>query len=73
MDGKLAWFACITGTMGAMLLALNIGISPLGYIFFTLSSLSLLAVAVAGDYPALFYMQTVFTIINLVGIVRWLL
>lgn len=68
----LAWFGAITGPMGAMLLAANIRASGYGYILFTLSSVAMLIVGLASNNPQLVTMNSIFTVINLVGAYRWL-
>lgn len=68
----LGVIGAVTGILGALLLALNIAISPYGFLFFFVSSVSLTCWARSNNHSHQLIMQLVFTIINAIGMVRWL-
>ena len=71
--GKIfAEFGANTGIIGAILLALNISISAYGYLFFLISSVSLAYWGQLNNYKHQRKMQIVFTVVNSVGLYRWL-
>lgn len=69
----LEWGGAILSILGAALLALNIAISPWAYILYTISSILLLAWALHQRAYGIVTQNLIFTIINIVGIYRWLL
>ena len=68
----LGYLGAVTGPLGAILLALNIRISPIGYVFFLLSSVSMTVFGLAVDSGQVVLQNGLFTVINLVGLVRWM-
>ncbi len=67
----IEWFGSITGIIGAVWLSLNIPTSRWAYPVFLLSSLGLMLWAFLLNYQGILWQQSVFTVINLVGIYRW--
>jgi len=61
------------GIVGAALLCLNNHYSPFGYIFFLASSFFLVIYSLKISARGLLLMQVVFTVVNLIGIYRWIL
>ena len=68
----LGWIGAGFGVIGAILLSLNISYSGYGYIFFVISSSILVVWSIAEKQYHQLIMQTIFTLINCIGIVRWL-
>lgn len=66
----MVFTAVCMNIVGAFLLALNIEASWLGYWFFLAGSLGWMTVTLWREDPA-FIMWVVFTIVNIIGIVRW--
>ena len=69
-----AWsaMAAWTGIAGAVLLAANVPLSPWGFVLFLISSVIWERVSVAMDSPHAAMMYRVYAVINLVGVMRWL-
>lgn len=65
--------ACWTGILAALLLALNIKYSPFAYILFFISSFLWVEYGLMIKNKSIVVMNFVFSIINLIGIVRWIL
>jgi nicotinamide riboside transporter PnuC len=65
------WTGVAAGVVGATLIALNIGIVEYGYIFFLVSSLLWMAVGVTQRERSLVVLQLAFTIVNILGLYRW--
>ena len=70
----LQWFATITSIVAALTVSLNLGARITGYAFvvFTASSLSWIAIGLLQGEPPLTIQNIVLTIINAIGIYRWL-
>ena len=70
----LQWFATITSIAAALTVSLNLGARITGYAFvvFTASSLSWIAIGLLQGEPPLTIQNIVLTIINVIGIYRWL-
>ena len=68
----MKWVGCIFGSVGALLLAINISISGWGFILFLVSSIAWLLVGVREHEKSLIIMNIVFTVINIIGVARWL-
>ena len=66
------WIGTAAGIAGAGLVALNIGFVGYGFMLFLISSVLWTAAAAAQREPALFVLQGVFAIIDVVGIARWM-
>ena len=69
----IEWFGSITGIAGAIWLSLNIPSSKWAYPIFLMSSAGLMLWAYRPGYTGIFWQQFVFTMINLIGLYRWLL
>lgn len=60
-----------TGIIGALIIALNAGIVFWGYVFFFVSSITLLILFQYKKLPHAATQQFVFTIINTIGLISW--
>ena len=69
----LKWVGTLTGIAAGCLIALNISISGWGFAIFLVSSLSWGTAAFLMGETSLLLLQGVFTIINALGIYRWLI
>lgn len=65
--------ACWTGIGGAILMALHISLSPWAYVFWIISSVCWMEYGMKADNPQLVIMNAFFSMLNLLGIIRWLL
>lgn len=65
--------AALFGVMGALLLALKIEVSGLGFLLFTLSSVLWTMIAYKMYNMPLMWMNVVFTACNILGVYRWLM
>ncbi|MBF0186280.1 MAG: nicotinamide mononucleotide transporter [Magnetococcales bacterium] len=68
----LKWLGTTTGVAGALLVAMNIPQSGYGFLLFLVSSISWFIAAYRMREISLMILQAVFTVINLVGVWRWL-
>ena len=69
------WIALAATTVAAIMTASNLGarVTGLGFVVFTVGSLSWITVAaIGGGQPQLLYSNIFLTIVNLIGIWRWL-
>ncbi len=75
MEDIIQWFATITGIAAAIMVASNISakVSGYGFIIFTGSSIAWVTFGVLAGEPPLTIQNVVLTVINLVGIYRWLI
>ncbi len=73
MISILEWFGALTGITGALLLSLNVKISPWAYILFLVSNLSLCVWAWQSGSIAILIMQAVLAVISSIGIYRWMI
>ncbi len=69
----LEWSGSILAVSAAILLALNIELSPWAYVGYLFSSLLLTAWGVRQKAYGIAWQNSVFIVINLLGIYRWLL
>ncbi len=69
----LEWSGSILAVSAAILLALNIEISPWAYVGYLFSSLLLTAWGLRQKAYGIAWQNSVFIVINLLGIYRWLL
>jgi hypothetical protein len=69
----LKWLGTAAGIAGALWIALNLPSSGWGFLLFLLSSMSWGTAALLMGESSLLLLQGVFTVINLLGIWRWLL
>jgi hypothetical protein len=65
------WIGTGAGIFGAILIALDIGVVEYGFSLFLVSSLLWCAVGLAQREPSLAVLQAVFTVINILGLWRW--
>ncbi|MBF0186255.1 MAG: nicotinamide mononucleotide transporter [Magnetococcales bacterium] len=68
----LKWIGTVTGVTGALLVAMNIPQSGYGFLLFLVSSTSWFIAAYRMREISLMILQAVFTVINLIGVWRWL-
>ncbi|WP_416877821.1 hypothetical protein [Litorimonas sp.] len=75
MEDIIQWFATITGIVAAIMVALNLSakISGYGFIIFTGSSIAWVTFGVLAGESPLAIQNVVLTVINIVGIYRWLI
>lgn len=66
------WIGTGAGVTGAVLVALNISISGYGFVLFLVSSMLWGAAGLAQRDDSLVILQATFTVINLIGIYRWI-
>lgn len=66
------WAGTIAGVTGAVLVALNIGVTGYGFVLFLVASLLWGAAGVVQREPSLVVLQGAFTAINVLGIYRWM-
>lgn len=69
----LGWLGAVLGPVGAILLALNIQISPFGYVFFLVGSASWVIYAASRRDKPVLVQSLQFTVINVVGLYNWVL
>lgn len=70
----LQWFATLTAIGAALTVSLNLGARITGWAFvvFTASSLAWIAIGLIQGEPPLTLQNVVLTVINVIGIYRWL-
>jgi len=68
----LKWVGAIWGIAGAILLAVNIPISGWGWVLYLVSSVAWVIAGVLMKERSLVIQSVVFSLLNLVGIIRWL-
>ena len=75
MSEALEWFAMGTGTIAAIMVSANMGrrITGYGFVIFVASSLSWVTVGFQEQEMPLAWQNIVLTLINLIGIYRWLI
>ena len=71
MSDALQWIGCVTGLLGAFLLATNTRRSGLGFYAYLLSNAAWLGYAVEAHVLGLFFMQVGFTATSVLGVLRW--
>lgn len=69
----IGWVGSFLGSAGALLVALNVAVSGYGYLLFTSSSILMCLYALYGKDKPVLFQNLVFTIINSIGVYRWLL
>ena len=69
---QLKWLGTVTGVTGALLLAIKIPLSGWGFVLFLVSSVSWGVAGIRMKEPSLWVLHGVFTLVNLVGVYRWL-
>ncbi len=75
MQDRVQWFATITGITAAIIVSLNSGrkLTGYGFIVFTASSLAWVWFDWQAEETPLAVQNVVLTIINIIGIYRWLI
>ncbi len=68
----IGWIGTYAGPLGAVLLALNIPISPWGYVLFIISSLAMAGYGLWIADEKVVTQQVLFSVINAVGLCNWL-
>lgn len=70
----IRWFATATGICAAIIVALDLGrkATGIGFVVFTVSSVVWILAGYLEDLPSLMVQNAVLTLINCVGIYRWL-
>ena len=69
----IKWVGTLTGAAGALLISLNIPESGWAFVLFLLSSLSWTCAGLMSKDSALWSLNLVFVVIDIVGISRWIL
>jgi hypothetical protein len=71
----IRWSASVSGILAAVVVALNLGrrITGIGFVVFTVSSVSWMVAGFLENLPSLVTQNVVLTAINLLGIYRWLI
>ena len=72
MVSAAKWIGTITGIVGALLIAANIGAVVWGFALFLVSSTLWTTVAVIQRERSLWLLQGVYVGLNVLGIIRWL-
>lgn len=67
------WIGTASGIAGALWVALNLPTSGWGFVLFTLSSTCWTAAGRLMREPSLVLLHSVFLLINMLGIYRWLI
>ena len=65
------WFGTVFGVAGAIMIALNLGVVAYGFALFLVSSVLCGTVALIQREPSLAVPQSVFTVVNILGLWRW--
>lgn len=75
MTDIIQWFATITGIIAAIMVASNISpkVSGYGFVIFTASSIAWVTFGILSGEPPLTIQNIVLTLINFIGIYRWLI
>lgn len=68
----IKWGSAAFGIIGSLIIALNIPVSGWAFLIFMLSSLGWMAAAAVMKERSIFTESAVYTVINLIGIYRWL-
>jgi len=75
LEESLRWLGMIAAVVAATVISARLGakITGLGFVVFLVSSTSWVAVGLIADAPALLLQNGFLTIVNLIGIWRWLI
>jgi|APTNR8051073442_1049403.scaffolds.fasta_scaffold09170_5 hypothetical protein len=70
----IRWTATGCGILAAVIVSLNLGrrITGIGFLIFTVSSVTWIAAGYLEDLPSLMTQNAVLTVINILGVYRWL-
>ncbi len=71
----LEWIAMGTGICAAIMISADLSrkVTGMAFVIFAISSTAWVAIGVAEDEPPLLYQNLVLTVINCIGIYRWLI
>lgn len=71
----LEWIAMGTGICAAIMISADLGrkITGTAFVIFAISSTAWVTIGVAENEPPLLYQNLVLTVINCIGIYRWLI
>lgn len=69
----LQWIGCVSGVLGAALLAWRSRWSGWGFVVYLFSNACWIAFGVVASLPGLVVMQCIFTLTSAVGVWRWLI
>jgi len=69
--GAMEWTGAVLGLLGALLLSLNHRVSRYGWPLFLLSNFMWIGFGIATDAWGLVFMQIVFTLTSVNGLVQW--
>ena len=67
---RISWIGSVTGILGALILAINVPWSGLGWYVFVVSNLAWIAYALLTRVTPMLLMQLVFINTSLIGIIR---
>ena len=67
----MKWIGTATGVAGALIVAMNLGLVAHGFVLFLVSSILWSLVGWIQREASLVVLQGTFTVINVMGIVRW--
>ena len=68
----IKWGSAACGIAGSLIIALNIPISGWAFVIFTISSFGWMTAATLMKERSIFVESAVYTVINMIGIYRWL-
>ena len=71
LDKNVSLVGTWTGILGAVLIALNIGIGMIGYIIFVVSSIAWIVYGHRTRQDSLLMLNVTFLVVNLVGVYRF--
>lgn len=72
MTKHISWLASATGIIGALIIAMNIGVIHIGYAVFIVSSFSWIFYSIKTKQNSLLFMNIVFGIINIIGFIKYI-
>lgn len=65
------WVGAVSGIMGAIIIASNIGVNWIGYVVFLVSSVCYSYLGWKVNRKGLMTMNLLFIVINIIGLIRW--
>ena len=72
MIEQTKWIAVVLNIASALLLSLNVSYSKYGYIGFLAASVVLAVIAMRQKDAQYLVLNTIFSIINIAGVIRWI-
>lgn len=73
MTEALEWFGCVTGVIGALIIAVNKPWSRWGFILFLFSNAAWLAQGLLVKSGGMIVMQVAYAVVNAIGVWRWII